>query len=232
MKIIKTKARKKAGFTLAEILIILVIIGVVAAIVIGSLIINAQKTNYVTSLQKINSSLASATNRSQADNASMHLWNYKLSSKDFTDQYFTKYLNIINICDDREGCFAESYFANDGSTGKDVSEFHKFVLSDGIAVGIKTAGEGGCSNTNPSICATIVVDVNSTQGPNQWGKDLFAFNIYGNLNAIVPSGTFASYNEDIGKWIAAESSEIDTNCLSSGEYCAAKIANEGWEMNY
>lgn len=232
MEIFKNKTGKKGGYTLAEVLIVLAIIGVVAAIVIGSLLINAQKTNYITSLQKANSSLASAINRSQVDNSTMSVWNFKLNSESFTNQYFSKYLNIINICDNKEGCFANSYYTKDGSSTSNLDDYYKFILTDGIAVGIKSAGEGGCTDTNPSICATIVVDVNSTQGPNQWGKDLFEFSIYGNLNAIVPSGTFSSYDEKIKKWIAADASEIDTNCMSTGEYCAAKIANEGWEINY
>lgn len=229
MEIFKTTANKKVGYTLAEVLIVLVIIGVVAALVITALVANTQKTQFVTGLQKANNILASAANHAQAESI-MDTWNFALSSEEFTNTYLAKHLNIVKVCEDKAGCLADSYTTLGENAGPDIEDYYKFILTDGIAMGIKSAGEGGCTSTNPSVCATIVVDVNSTQGPNQWGKDLFAFNIYGGLNTIVPSGSFLL--DDTGKWKTREASEIDTNCLSTGEYCAAKIANEGWEMNY
>ena len=55
------------GFTLAEVLITLVIIGVIASMTIPTLMNNTNKQEYVSRLKKTYSTLAQATNRIIAD---------------------------------------------------------------------------------------------------------------------------------------------------------------------
>ena len=58
--------------------------------------------------------------------------------------------------------------------------------------------------------------------PNQLGRDVFGFNFEKNEKGLIyPLG----YNKT--------QTEIDNNCLKSNSYyCAAKIIQEGWKMNY
>ena len=57
----------KMGFTIAEVLITLVIIGVIAAMTIPTLMNNTNKQEYVSKLKKAYATLSQATNRIIAD---------------------------------------------------------------------------------------------------------------------------------------------------------------------
>ncbi len=59
---------EKSGFTLAEVLVTLAIIGVVAALTIPSLIQSMQKQQYITGLKKAYSDLSQATLQVKDDN--------------------------------------------------------------------------------------------------------------------------------------------------------------------
>lgn len=236
MKILNASLKK--GFTLAELLIAMVVIGVIAAVTIAIVVGNAQKTQFVSGLQKASNVFTNVANRSQVQGVAMDTWDYSLDVGEFTNRYLRNYFNIIKDCNTSEaGCFAESYKKIDGSDATSETtggDFYKFILSDGVSVGVKleSTGDETCTATNPSVCARIIVDVNGLKTPNQWGKDVFEFNILGNLNTIVPAGSFESYDADLNKWTFNETSVIDANCLSSGEYCAAKVLNDGWTMKY
>lgn len=83
----------KKGFTLAEILITLGIIGVIAALTIPTLVANTQKTQTVTKLQKFYSNMSQAFNLSIADNGPQSSWNYgAISSGTDTLVWFNTYL--------------------------------------------------------------------------------------------------------------------------------------------
>ena len=62
--------KKNYGFTLAEILIALIVIGVIAAITVPTLIQNTQKQEYVSALKKAYSTLSQATQQIIAEEGS------------------------------------------------------------------------------------------------------------------------------------------------------------------
>lgn len=82
----------KPGFTLAEVLITLGIIGVVAALTMPVLVGNYQKKQTVTKLKRAFSVLSQAVLMSELDNGSTEFWNYNLEAKEFYDIYLKKYL--------------------------------------------------------------------------------------------------------------------------------------------
>ena len=61
------------GFTLAEVLVTLGIIGVVAAMTMPTLVSNHQRTVYVTQLKKVVTELAQAADRAASDNNAVSL---------------------------------------------------------------------------------------------------------------------------------------------------------------
>ena len=61
------------GFTLAEVLVTLGIIGVVSAMTIPTLVKNHQRTVYVTQLKKVVTELAQAADRAASDNNAVSL---------------------------------------------------------------------------------------------------------------------------------------------------------------
>lgn len=98
------KAKRNLGFTLAEVLITLGIIGVVAAITIPALISACNKTIIENRLRQTNAIILQAFRRYQANNgdSTMSLDTYEdgnvngyswQRSKDFFDEYFAKSFN-------------------------------------------------------------------------------------------------------------------------------------------
>lgn len=86
----------KKGFTLAEVLITLGIIGVVAALTIPTLIQNYKKREVETSLEKIYSTVNQAIKKAELDYGDYQTWEF--GSVDSTiERYFIPYLNVIKV---------------------------------------------------------------------------------------------------------------------------------------
>ena len=86
-----TLTKQKLGFTLAEVLITLGIIGIVAAMTIPVLMTNYQKKTTATRAKKAYSELLQAIKLSENDNESMESWNVgETSSIENTKKYVEK----------------------------------------------------------------------------------------------------------------------------------------------
>ena len=88
--------RKFVGFTLAEVLITLGIIGVVAALTLPSVIQKYQKKVTVERLKKSYSTLAQAVQMSVKDNDEVETWDFLLPAQDFMDKYILPYIKDIS----------------------------------------------------------------------------------------------------------------------------------------
>lgn len=112
------KCCKKQGFTLAEVLITLGIIGVVAALTFPALTANYRKRVIETRLKKFYSTINQAVLRSEYDNESRMDWDRSCSSARKTcmaymNKYFAPYLVALKIVEDDNG-YIITYFS-DGS---------------------------------------------------------------------------------------------------------------------
>lgn len=76
-KIFSISKHNPKGFTLAEVLITLGIIGVVAAITIPSLISNYQKKSTVTQLKKTYATISNAIRLSEDENGELSGWEFE-----------------------------------------------------------------------------------------------------------------------------------------------------------
>ena len=99
-----TSLKKQAAFTLAEVLITLGIIGVVAAMTMPVLIQNQQKITTESKVKKFYSVINQAVKMSEAENGSYEFWDYPEKdntedTKAFFNKYFAKYMNILKITD-------------------------------------------------------------------------------------------------------------------------------------
>ena len=173
----------KNGFTLAEVLITLVIVGVVAALTIPSVINKTKKQEYVSKLKKVYSTLSSATNKIlyEEGNPNASIGGWATSSQKIFNQY-KKYLNYTKECQANEdGCFGQIGWGFESGGDKDPSWglpiFPKLILLDGVQV-IFIQRSANCSSDfygSSGICATIGVDVNGEKPPNIYGRDAFIF---------------------------------------------------------
>ena len=147
---------KKSGFTLAEVLVTLMIIGVIAAMTIPSLMQSTAQQEYKTALKKAVSMLNQAITMNYA------LDGIDASDDDYIDtgvyHLFTRRLNIME--------------ADAGNS--------KFYTADGMHFTMMAGGNSGCSNAseNPqemnmstNICSKVEVDVNGRKGPNKGTTD-------------------------------------------------------------
>lgn len=91
--------KKTFGFTLAEVLITLGIIGVVATLTIPAVITRHQKHVVENRLKKFYTNINQAVIMSEVDNGAVVNWNMPANIfqiKDFYLNYFAKYLNIVD----------------------------------------------------------------------------------------------------------------------------------------
>ena len=179
------KKRHNFGFTLAEVLITLAIIGVVAAMTLPTLIQNQQKRSLEVATQKFYSNMSQAVKKYMADEGVDDLRNTPLTDNVGTDEsydkaqkacedFIQKYLKVVKVCED--GCFADNYIRQDGEISSDIgtnkTTTGKFVLSDGAVLDIY-AGD-----IEYQIPIYLYVDINGKKGPNKVGYDLWSMDIF------------------------------------------------------
>lgn len=193
------KTRIEPAFTLAEVLITLGIIGVVAALTIPTVLQNMQTQQTVSALKKSHSILNQAYNNAVRENGTPDNWgltDYAAADPVGAENLvntLAPYLNISKNCGRNTGCFLSAYKTlNNSPFNMDNPRFAKARLSDGtllMAYPIKAdcTSSAGTSIELKSICGYIVVDINGLKIPNQFGVDLFWF--YLTKQGITPIGT-------------------------------------------
>jgi len=218
--------KKKAAFTLAEVLITLGIIGVVAAMTIPNLIAEQQKRTTVTKLQRAMSVLNQAYRRAYDDVGEASTSEaYTMGIEEYYNKYWAPYLKTMHICKTYEDCGyandAEFRTLDNRSTGI-ISKNSRLTLKtfDGFTYVIMTAIG---SSTGDSMIQNnwIIADINSGKGPNKYGKDVFVFvrTTDGEKGGVVlPYGASMS------------NTDINTDCAKWGLACAEKIRRAGWKI--
>lgn len=197
--------KNKLAFTLAEVLITLGIIGVVAAMTIPTIMQNYQGKQTAGALKKVYSTLTQAYNMAVKDNGTPDNWGLvangdQQGAKNILDT-LAPYLNINQYCGNSNAgrCFKNITYkvlSNDPwSNINGMPQIAKARISDGTEIG--TFSYGDCLTPMGSVqnvCGDIYVDVNGDKDPNQFGVDLFLF--YLTKDRIVPYGEKDTYNFD------------------------------------
>lgn len=219
---ISNNPNHKTAFTLAEVLITLAIIGVVAAITIPSLNNNINKQDTVTKVKKAYSTLSQATQEINAEcggNLTNCLVTMSTTDQDATSRQEVVTLYKPKLLTNKEcptsatlGCFAntEYKFLNNSNMGNfataNIFDNARFSLNDGTAVLFDWDG------TSTDLFR-FAIDTNGPKPPNQLGKDLFMF--YYNPNSRILKS-------------------FDTSSCTTSDYgwgCTGKILQDG-EINY
>jgi len=219
--------KKKAAFTLAEVLITLGIIGVVAAMTIPNLIAEQQKRTTVTKLQRAMSVLNQAYRRAYDDVGEATVEEANAMDTDvYFNKYWAPYLKTIEICETHKDCGYKDSNVRSISGGLDIT----LGSINGSRILIRTLdgftyffvnnflGKNGVSKSG-----RIYVDINGEAQPNTLGKDWFVFDrvIDGEKGGVV-----LPYGQD------KTDSEIKKDCKkkSYGLYCAEIIRRAGWKI--
>ena len=233
----KNLAAKKFAFTLAEVLITLGIIGVVAALTLPTVIQKYQKQVTVTKLKKAYSVLGQIAQKSLADNDVVNFSEGTVATqesvKEFFDTYWLPYFNGANVDTSPSGPWQGSNIAYKYKNGNtyNISIYTRysagrilFSTTDGVSYFIIIIRWRDIANGdwtpifNPK--QEVIVDVNGIKPPNVLGKDIFRFWIDFKDGIVRADG----YNKS--------TSEINSSCNTSGIACAAKIMQDGWKITY
>jgi len=179
------KGGRKYAFTLAEVLITLGIIGVVAAMTLPTLVQKYQKEVVRNQFKKSFATIQNAINQIQYDEGRLIGCHYGgLGTYAATDECLflfreiQKKLNVVRSCNGnalRDGCVKEmpqfAALAGSGCGGfsqeviENISKV--YMLSDGSS--IITYKDG--------VMPLFILDVNGIKGPNKIGKDLYGLTI-------------------------------------------------------
>lgn len=244
---------KKIGFTLAEVLITLAIIGIVASMTIPNLIANNHKVEYVTGLKKaytvFNQALAQMTANSGCVQ-DLKCTGVYLTTSNFTTfgDEIVKYFNVTKNCKTTDsGCFAGAVAPYiDGSGTKNTTydtDSYRFITSDGMAFALLDDLGFNCQ-TGPSstpgdntyvVCGKLYVDVNGPKrGPNTLGRDIFHFLITNGKGAyLYPVGGAEVSSQAWKNYETDTIARCDIGAAAlNGSYCAGRVMEEGWVMNY
>jgi len=237
------KLRK--GFTLAEVLLTLAIIGIVAALTIPSLLNSVNKNNYISGLKKAYSSILTATNQLIEDNGGT--MKNLISANNNHNEWLDKYCSILQcvktctIGTVNDNCFTNPVnikilngnpFTDFISAGT-FNNFAGAVLSNGMTIVFDARGGNTCDrnlctyNAVNAGCGTIFIDVNGFKSPNTLGRDIFLFYPY--TKGLYPTGV-AKTNASTLSGIAGSCDITSTNA-ANGYGCAGKILLEG-TVNY
>jgi len=204
----------KRAFTLAEVLITLGIIGVVAALVMPELIANYKEKQTVVRLKKVYSVLSNAYNLAKNENGGYDEWidgkSVGHSASVAMFENMKPYLNISKDCGFNGGCFKNAGISTlDGRIGAwnygiANTAWTTFILSDGTSVLFQGAASG-----------VVAIDIDGVAGANTYGKDIFFF-------SITPDGVVARGMPDDGT-ISDLCNRTNTSLAQNGHQCTAWV---------
>ena len=221
----------KIAFTLAEVLITLGIIGVVAAMTIPSLIQSYKEKATVTAVKQSYSIFAQALKMVTIDNPDLSaLTDSSLSAKENSQIMFneiSKHIKKVKSCDVDKNCMGNTYYLN--LNNEKVSNWDTYnnlvtgVLANGTSFWILSLPAS--ISGEETHAGQIGIDINGNKRPNKFGVDFFwfTFNKNGELFAGRGQGPGGTY------W-NCELSPSNSN-WSNGYGCSEWIITHG-NMDY
>ena len=172
----------KKGFTLAEVLITLAIIGIVATMTIPTLINKYQEKITVTKVKKMYSTLSQAYGFYLAENdKAEYIFSGDEGSAEKVFKIFEPYLKVSEDCTSSgtKNCFSpENYYTKDSNLWvadfyDQTKEHYQIRLNDGSAILFK--GSDAANKDTAQSLFQAYYDTNGKDFPNTLGKDAFIF---------------------------------------------------------
>lgn len=193
----------KFGFTLAEVLITLGIIGIVAAMTLPALINQANFYILKQQFKKVYNTYSNALVKVYAENGAVfdcyyddtnNKYTHSSQCSEFTEN-FLKQLNVIQKCESnvyQMGCIpkykgVDTIYKNQHN-GQEIDSngcsgfFEDNILNRNTAY---VLNDGSIIVTYSSLSTKLfLVDINGHRRPNKWGHDLFVFSIHGDSKRV------------------------------------------------
>lgn len=206
---------KKGGFTLAEVLITLGIVGVIASLTMPMLVNQSKNQANASKLSSTVSNIENALTSAMARDSVSELYDTELWEKvgtpaDFVDE-MEKYLQCTHV----EDVYGESNIRALNKEAGETPAGDAYMLKSGAVMFISDIAE----DDDSEFAATVVIDVNGATVPNTYGRDIFFYKL-GAKGFLYPYG--------------GEKVEGDYTCDIDGDGmgCAGKLLEENYKMNY
>ena len=198
--------KDKQAFTLAEVLITLGIIVVVAAMTMPSLIQSYKKQEATARLKKFSSMMSQAIIMSEMENGDISEWsqagaNQSAATKNFFMTYLSKYIKYTTIKENNE-----------------ISEIGVTVyLPDSSSFNFYKGG-----------CIDFRFDINGDRKPNIFGRDKFVFLAcpQSDTSFCNGNGGWCTYHQ---KHQTTRTSRLE-QCKQNALYCSSLLEYDNWEF--
>lgn len=213
---------KNRGFSLAEVLITLGIIGVISAMTIPGLLHRYQATKYRSQLMKTYSTLQQVIKKMDAEGDSLDPTTYKSRDGELFYQTFQKYLSSSIDCGNFYTNFGKGLPCHNFSDG---SMAYKNYIGNKISSAYFDAGQLALPDGTLLLFENmdgvfISVDINGAgRLPNRWGYDLFTFQLLD--SELLPVGATKTKYNDVEKYCSRTSSQS-----FNGIACAEKAIKD------
>ncbi|MBQ8459389.1 type II secretion system protein [bacterium] len=247
----------KKAFTLAETLIVIGIIGVVAALTIPNLISNYQKRTWTAQLQKAYSTINQGFRRMLADDSVEYLSQTETfisiadniacaadSDIDSCKDFFTNLRKYFKIADIKKATISDNYTGDDvlisdytgGGFYSDYYLGNTITLMDGTMITNFVFFSESQYSPQGFDMGSFIIDINGFKGPNKMGRDIFQF-VLSDDGTIYPWGSQAFSKFFCGNLTSCywNSNNSSVSCIKydsdRGAGCAGRVLEEG-KMNY
>ena len=244
------KNTNKKAFTLAEVLVTLGIIGVVAVLTVPNVISSYQKKVYVVQLQKAYNQLQQVFSLAMAEDEVEYLADTELMQSingvfigESLDQSafsskLSEYMKIQKVCQPRDfsdGCHSIRYTEPDGCDDSNYGVALQVFSANGaiyffdLMKSPHAISDESCKRVKEkggNVCAyhssEFAIDINGVKGPNRRARDLFYF-VIDDKGQVYPSGSISVYGRP----------SSENKCpYYYGIDCAGRIYDSGWVMDY
>lgn len=216
---------KKRGFTLAEVMIALSLIGVIASLTIPTFIANsrnkANASKLATTISAVENAFTSMISTEMAND---------LTETDFglarTEANFGKYLKLDGSDDELKTYYGTANpFVVIGKTGFQPIVTRIFQAKNGaLLIYRDSVVAPAADDSHPGAIGNLYIDVNGPAKPNVWGRDVFSFRV-GNDGLLYPCGG--------EKFALMETNGNITPCEKFTSYaCTARLIENNYEIDY
>ena len=225
------KSTSQLAFTLAETLITLGIIGIVAAMTLPALIGKWHKLVTVNKLKTAYSLISQGIERAESDYGAVKDWTFR-DKDDFTNKYIKPYYDVLKVYEKGDLPAGFHHYCMDGTTCDNYGSFknaQKIILKNGMMLSMDID-----TTTENYVWLTITIDLNGLKNFSTYGKDTFIFSLDPTNEKLLPyglgrvTGEFTNTNRDKSR--KALMSGETRSCTQAGLFCGAVIFLDNWEI--
>lgn len=244
--------KKLFGFTLAEVLITLGVIGVVAAMTIPTLMKNYRRHLVETRVKHTYATIAQVFRQATLDYGEMDGWGWdydsvsgKVDEKgdniyNFVSTYMLPYMSGATLTKKtslKDFGYKEGIKSPKGATKNTdytSDKSYSFIeMSNGVVLIPKLSGGSNGNGSNVVMTISFSFDIDGVSGQNTWGKDVFRLLIIPSTGSVELGGETLTFNTVTGLPVqkGTRSTTLKYCKTTAPWYCGALIKWDGWKIS-